>query len=161
MLLFSLLLIGASIGAFFYFRRPAHSVTRSVAVPSVTLTVERYDAPEPVVTYPPLERFQERGEPLESVPELHNFVIRQYEKKAVYRVFPREAGHYVAIGYTPDSYWLDVVSRKRRKGDGGGYYTGAYAVSGFTLVGQRWSYGEGPPGARELRALVTSLFPQQ
>lgn len=55
------------------------------------------------------------------------------------------------------SSWVDVFSRKRRKGDGDGKYTGNYDRFGFNVEENRWSYGEGPPGALEIRGMIKAL----
>ena len=68
------------------------------------------------------------------------------------------SGAAVLIGYSPDDPWIDVYSRKRRKGDRGGVYTGEYDCFGFNVDRNGWSFGDGPPGAREIRAMLKELL---
>jgi hypothetical protein len=54
--------------------------------------------------------------------------------------------------------WVDVFTRKRRKGDSGGLYSGKYDRFGFNINEQRWSYGDGPPGAREIKSILSQVL---
>ncbi len=67
-----------------------------------------------------------------------------------------ESGNEVAICHG-GSEWIDVFTRKRKKGDNGGLYTGKYDRFGFNLNENRWSYGDGPPGAREIRFIISQV----
>jgi hypothetical protein len=68
------------------------------------------------------------------------------------------SGAAVLIGYSPDDPWIDVYSRKRKKGDHGGVYTGEYDCFGFNVDRNGWSFGDGPPGAREIRSMLKELL---
>ena len=67
------------------------------------------------------------------------------------------SGQPVLIGYSCDDSWLDVYARKRRKGDRDGVYTGNYDCFGFNIERNGWSFGDGPPGAREIRSMLKNL----
>lgn len=54
--------------------------------------------------------------------------------------------------------WVDVFTRKRRKGDSSGLYSGKYDRFGFSTNEQRWSYGDGPPGAREIKSILSQVL---
>lgn len=68
------------------------------------------------------------------------------------------SGAAVLIGSSPDDPWIDVYSRKRKKGDRGGVYTGDYDCFGFNVERNGWSFGDGPPGAREIRSMLKELL---
>jgi hypothetical protein len=86
--------------------------------------------------------------------ELEEEVRRAYTRKETYFRLQRASGQAFAVGYSEGSEWLDVITRKRRKGDKAGLFTGAYEHFGYDGAEGRWSYGEGPPGALELRRLL-------
>jgi hypothetical protein len=67
------------------------------------------------------------------------------------------AGGDLYVGVSPDSEWADVLFRKYRQGDALGAPTGTWAAYGFHLVDWRWSYGDGPRGAREIRQILAPL----
>lgn len=68
------------------------------------------------------------------------------------------SGAAVLIGSSPDDPWIDVYSRKRRRGDRGGVYTGDHDCFGFNVERNGWSFGNGPPGAREIRPMLKELL---
>ena len=55
--------------------------------------------------------------------------------------------------------WIDVYARKREKGEKEGNFTGFYERYGYNLLEKRWSYGEGPAGASEIKKQIAILFP--
>lgn len=57
------------------------------------------------------------------------------------------------------SEWIDIFARKRRKGEKEGNFTGAYERYGYNLLEKRWSYGEGPAGAKEIKIQIAKQFP--
>jgi hypothetical protein len=67
------------------------------------------------------------------------------------------SGESVYFGTREGSKWVNVYTRKRRKGDSAGKYSGAYEKFGFDREFKKWSYGVGPPAAREIRQLIASF----
>jgi len=67
------------------------------------------------------------------------------------------SGQLVYFGCSAATPWVDVYARKRRAGEREGLYTGDYECFGFHMTKNRWSYGEGPPGAREIRTMMEQL----
>lgn len=47
--------------------------------------------------------------------------------------------------------WVNIIARKRKPGEKDGVYTGAYEIYGYNLIEKRWSYGDGPDGASEIK----------
>jgi hypothetical protein len=90
--------------------------------------------------------------------ELASAIARQYTKKDHYYRLTLASGEEFAVGATVDEAWLDVITRKRRKGERAGLFTGAYDCFGYSIIEGRWSYGEGPPGAGEIRRLLARHF---
>ena len=90
--------------------------------------------------------------------ELVEFVRSQYRQKASYYALELASGERIAVGHTPGEGWLDVAARKRRRGETRGVYTGPYAMFGYSCSEGRWSHGEGPPGASEIRGLLAEHF---
>jgi hypothetical protein len=68
------------------------------------------------------------------------------------------SGGRVVFQYVPGEPWIDVHTRKRKKGEKAGVFTGDFAVYGFNLDEERWSYGSGPPGAGEIREMIRRHF---
>ena len=64
----------------------------------------------------------------------------------------------IAISFRTNSPWVNVITRRRKKGDARDYYTGPYSKYGFNLIEERWSYGGSPPGAKLLRDIIKNLF---
>ncbi len=95
------------------------------------------------------------GEPT----ELAEFVSKQYRGKPVYYEATLASGESIAIGLDPEApEWLDIITRKRKSGEKGGVFSGPYDVFGFSVNERRWSYGEGPPGAGEIRGILHREF---
>lgn len=61
----------------------------------------------------------------------------------------------VTAGRNPD--WINVYGRTRRKHEQAHQASGPIREFGWCISEQRWSYGEGPPGARELRRLMVQI----
>ena len=53
--------------------------------------------------------------------------------------------------------WVSVFTRKRRKGEKGIFFSGAYETYGYDRNEKRWSYGEAPSGARYYIDLIHQL----
>lgn len=47
--------------------------------------------------------------------------------------------------------WVNVIARKRKKGEKGGIYTGDFETYSFNLLEKRWSHGTGPDGSSEIK----------
>jgi hypothetical protein len=71
----------------------------------------------------------------------------------VYAVHLR-SGEKVYFGTKNDREWVDVYTRKRKRGEKAGSFTGAYSKFGFDRGARRWSYGDGPPAAKEIREII-------
>ena len=78
--------------------------------------------------------------------------------KVDHRIARLASGGTVVLGFDPDREWCDVFARRRRAGERGGSYTGLFARYGFNLLERRWSYGDGPDGAREIRRLIEAAI---
>lgn len=74
-------------------------------------------------------------------------------KSHVYRAEMR-SGRSIFVAYDPGHDWIDVHARQRMRGEKDGNYSGLYERYGFSLPEQRWSYGDGPAGAREIRDIL-------
>ncbi|WP_367278628.1 SWIM zinc finger family protein [uncultured Sulfitobacter sp.] len=61
----------------------------------------------------------------------------------------------LTAGRNPD--WINVLGRTRRKGEQAHQASGSIREFGWCISERRWSYGEGPPGARELRRLMVQI----
>ncbi|WP_181497947.1 SWIM zinc finger family protein [Rhodovulum viride] len=61
----------------------------------------------------------------------------------------------LTAGRNPD--WINVFGRTRRKGEQAHQASGPIREFGWCISQQRWSYGEAPPGARELRRLLLKI----
>jgi hypothetical protein len=68
------------------------------------------------------------------------------------------SGMKIVFTFRTSSPWVNVITRRRKKGDTGDYYTGRYSKYGFNLIEERWSYGRTPPGAKLFRNIIKSLF---
>jgi hypothetical protein len=90
--------------------------------------------------------------------ELEDEVRDQARRKETYYRLTLASGERLAVGYTAGDDWLDVITRKRKKGEKGGRFTGPYDVFGYNMTAGRWSYGEGPAGAGEIRKLLAGAF---
>jgi hypothetical protein len=64
------------------------------------------------------------------------------------------SGAKVYFGTKTDRAWVDVYTRKRKQGEKAGRFTGAYSKYGFNRTEKRWSYGDGPPAAKEIREFI-------
>jgi hypothetical protein len=95
---------------------------------------------------------------LEAEGELEDAIRAQYRKKQAYYRLHLASGQPFAVGHSPGDDWLDVIARKRRKGEKGGEYAGPYGDYGYSVVEGRWSYGEAPPGATEVREAMAGAF---
>lgn len=62
------------------------------------------------------------------------------------------------VQHVPGYDWINVYCAKRRKSDTGPS-TGEMAQYGFSVAMSRWSYGDGPHGARQIRAALRTLEP--
>lgn len=134
-------LVVAVIGTYLATRnRPPASTTRT-------------DKPRTISPASGLEEIDLRGEG-----ELEETIRRQYRKKDTYYRLHMASGEALAVGFTEGEPWLDVIARKRRKGEKGGVYTGPFDHFGYDALDGRWSYGESPPGAGELRDLIARSF---
>ena len=104
------------------------------------------------------EAFSRHGRP-DGWSEVHHAIIsRSFGMfKDRYFIIPLNSGIEIALGYEDDYSWLDVFARSRRTGEKKGLYTGRYHRYGFNYLGPRWSYGEGPPGAMEIRRIIRAL----
>ena len=69
------------------------------------------------------------------------------------------SGALVFFALNDDGSWIDVYTRSRRKGERDSQFTGKYQRYGFSVYGNRWSYGDGPPAAGEIRTLMVQLSP--
>lgn len=84
---------------------------------------------------------------------LRNPYLERCDRLHVENVF----GHEVVFTREFGSPWVNVIVRKRRRRDTPAAFTGDYGRYGFNLNQSRWSWGEGPDGARELRRRIASL----
>lgn len=57
-----------------------------------------------------------------------------------------------------DGDWLSVLARQRRQGERVHEASGQYARFGWNYSGQRWSYGDGAPGASYIRKFLIRLW---
>lgn len=64
----------------------------------------------------------------------------------------------VLIATTLDRDWINVFARRKKKGERNHEASGGIREHGWSIEHQRWSYGEGPPGAGELRKILKEMF---
>lgn len=60
----------------------------------------------------------------------------------------------VTRGTNPE--WLSILARSKRSGERIAEASGPVERHGWSLMDNRWSYGQGPPGAGEVRKLLIS-----
>lgn len=53
--------------------------------------------------------------------------------------------------------WINVYARKKRRGEKVSEASGPIERHGWNLAQQRWSYGEGPDGAREIKKVLKEI----
>ncbi|SDH70635.1 SWIM zinc finger family protein [Propionivibrio dicarboxylicus] len=53
--------------------------------------------------------------------------------------------------------WVNVFARKKRRGETMATASGEIDQFGWSVAESRWSYGEAPPGARELRGILKKI----
>jgi hypothetical protein len=68
------------------------------------------------------------------------------------------SGTEAIVQHVPGYDWINVYCAKRRKADTGPS-TGDMAQYGFSVSMSRWSFGDGPHGARQIRAALRTLEP--
>lgn len=66
-------------------------------------------------------------------------------------------GSPVFLGTNPESRWVSVVARRRKKGDRHPVYTGKYEMFAFNLDESGWAFDVAPPGAGELRRAIAAV----
>lgn len=93
-----------------------------------------------------LQRALKRLGALEEAEDYILELLNYGAKKNCLTVVPSK-GMTFYISYDDSTPWIDVVSRKRKKGEKGILLTGGYERFGFNRIENRWSYGDGPPGA--------------
>lgn len=98
-----------------------------------------------------------RSELIDRASELEHAVLRRGGTKNVYFKVVTRAGGVVVAGVDGRSGWADVWFRNYRKGDPLGGPTGAWKCYGLSRDEWRWSYAEGPRGAREIKELLSPL----
>ena len=91
---------------------------------------------------------------------LETCILQQGGSKLAFFAVHTAAGGEICVGVDPGWEWADVYFRKYRKGDPLGAPTGAWEQYGLSLTEWRWSYGEGPRGAREIKELLAPLKAQ-
>ena len=64
--------------------------------------------------------------------------------------FELESAPAVLLATSASSEWVDVLARTKRGGERISQASGKIQRFGWNVREQRWSYGEGPPGSREL-----------
>lgn len=104
-----------------------------------------------------LKTFDESGafDPLEGLhAEVVKFEYTQCDK--MYLIKHRELPEMI-ITLSHDSLsrdWIDINARKKRVGENVRQASGRFERFGWNLYQERWSYGDGPPGASLLRPLL-------
>lgn len=98
-----------------------------------------------------------RSEMVEQLDDIELAVLHARGRKSVYFRTETANGGEVVVGVDGESGWADVFFRKYRKGDPLGGPTGAWDCYGLDRYEWRWSYGEGPRGAREIKELLAPL----
>ncbi|WP_317933581.1 hypothetical protein [Halioxenophilus sp. WMMB6] len=94
---------------------------------------------------------------LSNLSELALAILESPSKNKKLTTVKLSSGNEVSICHGGNE-WVDVFTRKRRKGDSGGLYSGKYDRFGFNINEQRWSYGDGPPGAREIKSILSQVL---
>jgi len=64
-----------------------------------------------------------------------------------------ESAPAVVLATSASSEWVDVLARTKQRGEKISEASGKIESFGWNVREQRWSYGEGPPGSRELRSV--------
>ena len=59
------------------------------------------------------------------------------------------------------SPWVNIHARTKRKGERIANATGSIEQTGWNVIEQRWSYGQGPIGSRELTPIMRKLVIQK
>ncbi len=90
--------------------------------------------------------------------ELLKAVISENSRKEQYVIVRLTRGGVVAVGWSRGQPWADVFARKRRPGEREGRFTGKSECFGFSTKESRWSYKDGPPGAYEIREVLTRIL---
>ena len=99
----------------------------------------------------------EENDLLSSMSELALAILESPSKNKTLTTVKLSSGNEVSICHGRNE-WVDVFTRKRRKGDSGGRYTGKYDRFGYNVNEQRWSYGDGPPGAKEIKSILSRVL---
>lgn len=82
---------------------------------------------------------------------------QRHQKQRYFRlVLP--SGREIGVGRSSDTDWIDIFARRHRKPDMKGQASGDFECLGFSMTASRWSYGEGPYGAKEIRAALHEYF---
>ncbi len=69
----------------------------------------------------------------------------------------RTSSPVVLITLSNNKEWINVYANTKRKGEKISNASGRIAAFGWSVCDKRWSYGDGPPGARELRSLLSVI----
>lgn len=72
-------------------------------------------------------------------------------------VVERESSPEVAISLSQSKEWINVYAHSLRKKERIANASGPIKEYGWSIPEQRWSYGDAPPGARELRKLLAEI----
>lgn len=72
----------------------------------------------------------------------------------------REAASNAVVTLSRQGDWLNVLARDKRKGERAHEATGRVKNYGWNIRERRWARGESPPGARELRQILSQLEPK-
>ncbi len=67
----------------------------------------------------------------------------------------RKSAPPVLLALSDNKEWINVYANTRRKGETIANASGSIEEFGWSVVRKGWSYGEGPPGARELRGMLS------
>lgn len=67
------------------------------------------------------------------------------------------SGAEVFFGATKGKDWISIYTRKRKRGEKAGHFTGAFDSFGFNRATGQWSYGTAPPAAKEIKKLLDSV----
>lgn len=86
-------------------------------------------------------------------PLLQAFLSERHPSPYLYQAKIGE-NNVVLLGVTPGEEWLNVFTRRRRKGETPGNFTGEYKRYGFSVERNGWAYGNHPAGAHEIRQLI-------
>lgn len=66
----------------------------------------------------------------------------------------RDAASPALITVGSSDEWINVYARKKKKGEKVSEASGSIARYGWSISQQRWSYGDGPDGAREIKKML-------